>query len=93
MKLVKSIKNSTTKEDKKGNLVLTSYPSGATIKLDGMLIVYEETKEPLKTPMKLELSEGLHDIVFKLEGYCDEFATVYISSGLTQNINKTLNVC
>lgn len=76
-----------------GNLVITTYPAGATINMDGKTVIDTETKEPLKTPVELVVPMGLHNFIFKLAGYCDEFAPVYITPRSTQYVHNDFYVC
>lgn len=77
-----------------GTVVITSYPAGATVEMDGKMVIDVDTKEVLKTPVQMEVGMGQHNFVFRLEGYCNEFETVYIlpHTGDTY-INKTFYVC
>jgi hypothetical protein len=77
-----------------GTVVITSYPAGATVEMDGKMVIDVDTKEILKTPVQMEIGMGLHDFVFRLEGYCNEFETVYIipPTGPVY-INKDFYIC
>ncbi len=76
-----------------GNVVITTYPVGATINMDGNTVIDIDTKELLKTPVELEVGMGLHNFIFKLPGYCDEFYTIYATSRSTQYIHRNFNIC
>ncbi len=77
-----------------GTVVITTYPAGATVEMDGRTVIDVDTKEILKTPVQMEVSMGQHNFVFRLEGYCNEFETVYILPGTGATyINKTFYVC
>lgn len=76
-----------------GDVVLTTYPAGATIELDGKTIIDVDTKEPIKTPATIALYMGLHNLKFKLQGYCDEFYAVYVSPASTQYVNRYFSTC
>lgn len=87
--MVKSLQGPTM-----GTVVITSYPAGATIQMDGRTVIDIDTKEMLKTPVQMDVGMGLHDFVFRLEGYCNEFDTVYIlpSTGPVY-IHKNFYIC
>jgi hypothetical protein len=87
--LVKSLQGPTM-----GTLVITSYPPGATIEMDGKTIIDEDTKDLLKTPIQMDIGMGLHNFIFRLEGYCNEFDAVYILPDTgTKYMHKTFNIC
>ncbi len=71
--VVKSLQGPAT-----GTVVITSYPAGSTVEMDGKTVIDVETKNKLKTPVQMEVGMGQHNFVFRLEGYCNEFETVYI---------------
>jgi len=77
-----------------GTLVITSYPAGATIEMDGKTVIDADTQEVLKTPVQMDIGMGLHNFIFRLEGYCNEYGTVYIlpETG-TKYIHSTFYVC
>ncbi len=87
--VVKSLQGPAT-----GTVVITSYPAGSTVEMDGKTVIDVETKNKLKTPVQMEVGMGQHNFVFRLEGYCNEFETVYIlpNTGATY-INKTFYKC
>jgi archaellum component FlaG (FlaF/FlaG flagellin family) len=77
-----------------GTLVITSYPAGATIEMDGKMVIDADTKEMLKTPVQIDIGMGQHNFIFRLEGYCNEFGTVYILPDIgTKYIHKTFYIC
>lgn len=77
-----------------GTVVITTYPEGATIEMDGKMVIDVGTKEILKTPVQMDVGMGQHNFVFRLEGYCNEFETVYILPGTGATyINKTFYIC
>jgi hypothetical protein len=77
-----------------GTLVITSYPAGATVEMDGRMVIDIDTKEVLKTPVQMDVGMGLHNFIFRLEGYCNEFGTVYILPGTgAKYIHKTFYMC
>lgn len=87
--VIKSLQGPTT-----GTIVITSYPAGATVEMDGKMVIDVDTKEILETPVQMEVGMGQHDFIFRLEGYCNEFGTVYILPGTGATyINKTFYLC
>lgn len=77
-----------------GTVVITTYPTGAAVEMDGRMVIDVDTKDVLKTPVQMEVGIGQHNFVFKLEGYCNESETVYILPGTgVIYINKTFYVC
>jgi hypothetical protein len=76
-----------------GDVVITSYPSGAKIYMDGRLVIDADTKEPILTPTVLAMYMGLHNLKFTMPGYCDKYDVIYVSPGGTQYLNETLNIC
>ena len=76
-----------------GNVVITTYPDGGSIEMDGKMVIDIDTKELLKTPVELEVGMGLHNFVFKLPGYCDEFYAIYATPRSTQYIHRDFNIC
>lgn len=86
---IKSIQGPAT-----GTVVITSHPAGATVEMDGKMVIDVDTKEILKTPLEMEVGMGQHNFVFRLAGYCNEFETVYILPGTGATyIAKTFYVC
>ncbi len=77
-----------------GTLVITTYPAGATVEMDGRMVIDVDTKEILRTPVQMEVGMGQHNFVFRLEGYCNEFEIVYILPGTGATyIHKTFYIC
>lgn len=76
-----------------GWLVITTYPAGATVEMDGKTVIDIDTKETLKTPVQMEIEMGLHNLIYKLPGYCTAFDSIYIYPGGTQYSHKDFNIC
>lgn len=77
-----------------GTLVITSYPTGATVEMDGKIVIDADTQEVLKTPVQMDVGMGLHNFIFRLEGYCNEYGAVYILPGTgTKYIHSTFYIC
>ena len=76
-----------------GIVVLTTYPPGATIIMDGKTLIDMETGDPLTTPVDLAVEMGYHDLIFKLKGFFDEFDAVYVEPGYHQYRHKNFNIC
>lgn len=75
-------------------VVITTYPAGATIEMDGKTVIDIATKRPLTTPVQLEAGMGQHNFIFRLQGYCNEFETVYIIPGTGPTyVSKTFSTC
>ena len=69
---------------KEGDLLVTTYPEGATIFIDG-------DKQIHRTPYTFhDIPEGKHDITLKLEGYRPETKSVRISPADPQMVNILL---
>lgn len=76
-----------------GDVVIGTYPDGAKIYMDGHLVIDADTSEPIETPAVLAMYMGLHNLRFVLNGYCDEFATVYVFPAGTQYIHRNFSIC
>lgn len=76
-----------------GIVVITTYPPGATIIMDGKTLVDIDTGNPLMTPVDLAVSMGYHDLRFKLERFFDEFGGIYVIPRYHQYLHKNFNVC
>ena len=75
-------------EDVFGDVVITTYPTGAKIYMDGSLIVDAGTMEPITTPVDIAVYMGYHDLRFTLEGFYDEFWGVYVIPGSGQYVHR-----
>ncbi len=75
-----------------GYLTIGTYPSGAMIYIDNMLVL-DENGEPGLTPAKLTVTPGYHDIRLGLEGYCDEFGGEYVMENRNVNVFRNFNIC
>ncbi len=85
---IRSLQSPTT-----GTLVITTYPADARIEMDGKMVIDVDTKAFLKTPVQLEVGMGLHNFIFKLEGYCNGFGSIYMNPGETRYLHINLNIC
>lgn len=75
-----------------GYLTIDTYPAGAKIYIDDMLI-NDENGEPGLTPATLTVTTGYHNIRLELEGYCDEFGGEYIVENTNINVFRNFNIC
>lgn len=75
-----------------GSIVLTTYPPGGSIVLDGKTVIDLDTGAPITTPVQLVITFGLHDLRFRLDGFFDEYAGVYITPAHISFIHKNFNV-
>lgn len=75
-----------------GSIVITTYPLGGTIIMDGKTIIDLDTGEPLRTPIQLVLTMKYHDFIFQLEGFFDEYGGEYITPGHISYVHRNFNV-
>lgn len=75
-----------------GSTVLTTYPPGGSIVLDGKTVIDLDTGAPITTPVQLVMISGFHDLRFHLDGFFDEFTGVYITPAHISFIHKNFNV-
>lgn len=75
-----------------GNITIGTYPYGATIFVDNILIL-DEQKNPVLTPVVLLANVGYHDIQLSLDGYCNEFDGVYVEKNENINIFHNFQIC
>lgn len=75
-----------------GDVTITSYPEGSLIYIDNILIK-DEKGEPLKTPIRLTMIEGLHNVRLTLEGYCDAFDAVEVLPNGYAELHETFYIC
>lgn len=75
-----------------GDVVISTYPIGAKIYMDGNLVVDTDTMEPITTPAIIAMYMGYHDLRFVLEGFYDEFWGVYVDPRSTQYVYRYFNV-
>ena len=73
----------------KGEITIDTTPSGAKIYIDGKLM-YDNNENPIRTPAKLTLNDGWHDLVVHLEKYCREPTPIYIYGNMTTSIHRNL---
>lgn len=76
-----------------GSIVITTYPPGGTIIMDGKTVIDLDTGKPLTTPIQLVLTMGYHDFIFQLEGFFNEYGGEYITPGHISYIHRNFNVC
>lgn len=75
-----------------GFLRVESYPTGAKIFIDNVLVL-DGTGMPGLTPAMLTLSVGYHDIKLELGGYCNEYDGQYIMKETCVEIFHNFNIC
>lgn len=75
-----------------GTVALTTYPKGATVYLDNKLVVDDDTKQLLKTPVWLTMEKGMHNIRLTLDGYFDVMINTYVYPNETQYINRDFSM-
>lgn len=75
-----------------GSIVITTYPPGGTIIMDGKTVIDLDTGEPLRTPIQLVLTMKYHDFIFQLEGFFDEYGGEYITPGHISYVHRNFNV-
>jgi hypothetical protein len=75
-----------------GYLTIGTYPDGAIIYIDNVLVL-DEKGAPALSPVTLIMSVGYHDIRLELTGYFDEFDGQFISQNSNVNIYHNFNVC
>lgn len=75
-----------------GYLTVETYPDGAKIYIDNVLVL-DEKGEPALSPVTLVMSVGYHDIRLELTGYLDEFDGQYIMQNRNVGIYHNFNVC
>ena len=73
----------------KGEITIDTTPAGAKIYIDGKLMQYNN-ENYIRTPAKLTLNEGWHDMVMYLEKYCREATPIYIYGNTTTSIHRNL---
>ena len=66
-------------------------PRGASIIVDGQILVNPNTEESVKTPATVELIEGRRDFILRLEGSEDATGYVDVLAGTSVNIFRNLN--
>lgn len=74
-----------------GDTIVDTYPQGANIYIDGYLLA-DTNMTPILTPATISLYMGYHDLRFALDGFYDEFWSVYTIPGDTQYIYRNFNV-
>jgi len=75
-----------------GDVVISTYPIGAKIYMDGNLVVDTETMEAITTPAIIAMYMGYHDLRFVLEGFYDEFWGVYVEPRSTQYVYRSFSI-
>ncbi len=75
-----------------GNLTIITNPAGASIYIDGTLVL-DENGEPGLTPAILTIPVGYHSIKMTLEGYCIETDGQDIMQGENVNIFHNFYIC
>lgn len=72
-----------------GDITVSTNPQGATIYVDSTLTT-NERGEPLTTPVKLTLNEGMHRFMLVRSGYSDDYEHVYIFPGSDLMLHRDL---
>jgi hypothetical protein len=75
-----------------GYLTVETYPDGALIYVDNVLVLDEKGK-PALSPVTLVMSVGYHDVRLELECYLDEFDGQYIMQNSNVSIYHNFNIC
>lgn len=75
-----------------GYLTVGTYPDGAKIYIDNVLVLDEKGEYAL-SPVTLVMSVGYHNIRLTLDGFCDEFDGQYILKNETVDIYHNFNIC
>ena len=73
----------------KGEITIDTTPGGAEIYIDSKLM-YDNNGNPIRTPAKLTLNEGWHDMVVYLEKFCREATPIYVYPNSITSVNKKL---
>lgn len=76
-----------------GRVCFTTYPEGASIIMDNMIVVDIDTKQHLQTPIWMDIYEGIHDFMLSKPGYCEVFDQIYVYPGNEYYIDKKLGIC
>ena len=75
-----------------GYLTINSYPQGANIYIDGILVL-DDKGDAGTTPAILTLNTGDHRIKLELAGYCDEFDNQFIEKNENVVIFHNFYIC
>ena len=73
----------------KGEITIDTTPAGAQIYIDSKIMV-DNTEVPIRTPARLSLNTGWHDLVVYLEKFCREATPVYIYPDTHVSVHKDL---
>ena len=72
-----------------GNITIRTDPPGAIIYVDSLLAT-DESGNPVITPVKLTLTEGMHRFQMILSGYYEDWDHEYIYCGSDLLLERTL---
>ena len=72
-----------------GDITIRTNPPGAMIYIDGILAT-DAAGNPLATPIKLTMEEGMKRFLFTLAGYYDDWEHVYIYVGSDIQLDRNL---
>lgn len=75
-----------------GEITICTNPPGAVIYVDSVL-AEDVNRQPLLTPIKLGLYEGMHRFEMILSGYCDNIESVYIYENSDLLLERDLKPC
>jgi hypothetical protein len=75
-----------------GHLSIGTYPTGAQIYINNVLILDKEG-QPALSPVVLLLPAGYYNVTLTLQGYCNEFADQWIMNNETVNIYRNFDIC
>jgi hypothetical protein len=72
-----------------GDITIRTDPPGAFVYVDSILAT-DTAGNPLKTPTKLTLENGMHRFLFVLAGYYEDWEHVYIYRGSDIQLDRSL---
>lgn len=74
-----------------GDITIRTDPQGAIVYIDGILAT-DASGNPLNTPIKATLPEGMHRFLFVLAGYYEDWENIYIYCGSDIQLDRSLMV-
>ena len=74
-----------------GDITIRTNPPGALIYVDSLLAT-DTSGNPLVTPTKLTIPEGMHRFQMILSGYYEDWEHVYIYCGSDIQLDRTLMI-
>lgn len=75
--------------DNIGDITIRTNPSGAMIYVDSVLVT-DVAGNPVLTPTRLSLTEGMHRFQFVASGYYEDWAHEYIYLGSDIQLDRSL---